>query len=161
MSAKPGRKPVSTASTTTAWRCPACLPPSPSWSRPTARKPRPHTPTACPSVSATASSRSKSSASSGHASMPDQSASRQAEQPVQHGVDVLGEERFEEEILGAFGAGTILDAVIARSGYHYHLHLRMRLLEDAERGEAVDAWHLTAQKHDVEALLVGKLDLRR
>src|SRR5712671_2499746 len=158
MSAKPGRKPVSTASTTTAWRCPACSPPSPSWSPPTARKPRPHTPTACPSVSATASSRSKSSANSGHASTPDQSAWRQAEQPVQHGVDVLGEERLEEEILGALGAGAILDAVIARSGHHHHLHVRMRALEDVERGKTIDAWHLAVQKHDVEALLFRKPD---
>src|SRR5882724_1297956 len=122
MSAKPGRKPVSTASTTTAWRCPACSPPSPSWSPPTA------------------SSRSKSSANSGSTSTPDQSASRQAEQPVQHRVDFLGEERLEEEILGALGAGAILDAMIAHSGHHHHLHVRMRALEDVECGKAIDAW---------------------
>src|SRR3954469_15803073 len=109
MSAKPGRKPVSTASTTTAWRCHACSQPLPSWSPPTARKPRRPTPTACPSASATANSRSKSSANSGPTETLNP-ASRQAEQPVQHGVDVLGEERLEEEILGALGAGAILDA---------------------------------------------------
>src|SRR5438046_1893785 len=134
MSAKPGRKPVSTASTTTAWRCPAYSPPSPSWSPLTARRPRRPTPTACPSVSATASSRSKSSANSRHARS---SAFRQAEQPVQHGIDVLGEERLEEEIPGTFGAGAILDAVIARSGYHHHLHVRMCPPEDPERFETV------------------------
>src|SRR5436190_20165729 len=161
MSVKHGRKPVSTASMTTAWRCPACSPPSPSWSPPTARKPRPHTPTACPSVSATASSRSKSSANNRHALTPNQSASRQAEQPVQHDVDVLGEERLEEEILGALGAGAILDTVIARSGHHHHLHVRMRGLEDVERGKAIDTWHLAVQKHDVEALFFRKLDRLR
>ena len=36
----------------------------------------------------------------------------------------------------------------------------VRGLEDTERSEAVETRHLTVQKHDVEALLFGKLDRR-
>ena len=33
----------------------------------------------------------------------------QAEQPIQHGIDILGEERLVEKILAPSGAGAILD----------------------------------------------------